>query len=317
MNEEQNIDRLTRIFHPHQMKKRDDAKKDGLRFIHYTSPDAAMKMIMNEEVWMRKSTTMNDFSEIEHGLACLDNVWNTGQHERFRSVLQNCFPGLPEEIEAEFRTWRPHLQVQTYLTCISEHLGGDEDKYGRLSMWRAYGGIGVVLNPAAFMATTDALATFSSPVRYQGVDDFAAAFNHIVDHMEHESDFIAARERQVVKWLGFMMLRYAVLCTKHPAFIEEREWRIFHTPTYQASEKVIKSIETIRGIPQPVCKIPLKNDAQVGLNNLEVSELVERIIIGPTPDPWVQAEAFVMALESKGVPNAHERVYVTNIPLRQ
>ena len=299
------------------MEKRDKAKETGLRFIHYTSPDAAMKMIVNQEVWMRKSTTMNDFSEIEHGLACLDHIWGTGQADRFRAVLEKCFPGLPDEIEGEFRQWRPHLQVQTYLTCISEHLGGDEDRYGRLSMWRAYGGIGVVLNPAAFMGMTDALATYSSPVNYKDVDGFAADFNALVDRMEYEIDFIAARERETVRWLAFMMLRYAVLCTKHPAFIEEREWRIFHTPTYQASDRVIKEVETIRGIPQPVCKIALKNDPMVGLNNLEVHELVEKIIIGPTPDPWVQAEAFIMALEKRGVPNAHERVFVTNIPLRQ
>ena len=36
--------------------------------------------------------------------------------------------------------------------------------------------------------------------------------------------------RETVSASAFNMLRFAVLCTKHPGFLEEREWRIIASP---------------------------------------------------------------------------------------
>lgn len=41
------------------------------------------------------------------------------------------------------------IETRTYITCLSEHLS-NEDNYGRLSMWRAYGhstGIALIISP--------------------------------------------------------------------------------------------------------------------------------------------------------------------------
>lgn len=310
--------RLFSIFQPHHLQKRTAVINGQMRFVHYTSPEAAMKMIRSSEVWLRKSTTMNDFSEIQHGLGCLDSVMRQPEMaSRFRGVLDYGFAGLSSEVESMFHQWRVDLVNQTYLTCISEHGGPDEDRYGRLSMWRAYGGIAVVLNPAAFMATTDALSTYSSPVRYRNEGGFYDDFASLIQQMEHDRDFIAAQPRETIKWMSLQMLRYFGLCTKHPAFMEEREWRIFHSPNYQSSPKMTRSIEIIRGVPQPIYRLPLANDPQAGLNNLSVPEIVEKVLIGPTPDAHVQAEAFAEVLKQAGVNNPWERIVVTAIPLRQ
>lgn len=314
----EDVDRILQITHSYDREKRSAARDLGLRFVHYTSPEAAIKMIRNEEVWLRKSTTMNDFSEIQHGLGCVDFALAHMQNRtRFQAALDHGHPGLFAEVDADFQKWRIDLVNQTYLTCISEHLDGDEDKYGRLSMWRAYGSVAVILNPAAFMGATDALATYSSPVRYRDKDGFLADFEAILQAMEHERDFLAARERQNVKLAVFQMLRYFGLCTKHPAFSEELEWRIFHSPNFQSSERMKRDIEIIRGVPQPVYKLPLKNAPDAGLHGLSVNDLVQKILIGPSLDAVVQAEAFVEELRLRGVGDPWQRVALTSIPLRQ
>ncbi len=56
------------IFYPHASKRRNAVMRQGTRFVHYTSAKSAMKILKTREVWMRKTSCMNDFMEVEHGL---------------------------------------------------------------------------------------------------------------------------------------------------------------------------------------------------------------------------------------------------------
>lgn len=49
-----------------------------------------------------------------------------------------------------------------------------------------------------------------------------------------------------------------------------------------------------------------------GLNNL-----LKKIIVGPTENPWVLYEAFVEELERAGVEDAPNKVVVSDIPIRR
>jgi len=49
---------------------------------------------------------------------------------------------------------------------------------------------------------------------------------------------------------------------------------------------------------------------------LDFPQVFDRLIVGPTPYPWPIYGAFVEALNANGVPNADERVFVSNIPIR-
>lgn len=317
MDSPENLDRLIRIFHPYATMKRDEVRQSGMRFVHYTSADAAMKMIQSRQVWMRKSSTMNDFSEIEHGLACVETAWRSPAAKHLKHTLEGKFPGLVDQLVQAYNSWRPHFQMETYLTCISEHGDGQEDRLGRLSMWRAYGNVAVVLRPDVFMSETASLAAYSTPVEYKDIQEFSTKFESIVATAEHEKDFIGNRQQDAVFKVIFTMLRLAVLATKHPGFVEEREWRVYYSPTLESSQKIRKEIEIINGTPQPVCKIDLVDDPQSGLNGLEVPALIDRIIIGPMQYPWVAAEAFTQLLSDAGVADAPSRVWISDIPLRQ
>jgi hypothetical protein len=114
----------------------------------------------------------------------------------------------------------------------------------------------------------------------------------------------------------FTTLTSAVICLKHEGFHEEKEWRVIHHPGRMPSPFIDSSVEVISGLPQRVYKIHFKNDPASGLTGLEPSELIDRIIIGPTQFPWVMGEAFVSALRDAGVTDADKRVFASQIPVR-
>ncbi len=111
--------------------------------------------------------------------------------------------------------------------------------------------------------------------------------------------------------------RYAVVCTKHPGFMEEREWRVIYSPAIRKSAVIVEDIETIGGVPQKVCKLPLKDQLELGLEGFDLSKLIDRVIVGPCQNPFEIYEALVELMSSAGVADANSKVFVSDIPLRQ
>src|SRR5215207_9602838 len=103
-------ERAAHIFFPFAMAKTDAARQSGMRFVHYSGAEAALGMLRNREVWMRKSSCMNDFSEVQHGRHCLLETWHGPTGRRFQGALNNLFPGVCEEITRLFDHWLPHFE---------------------------------------------------------------------------------------------------------------------------------------------------------------------------------------------------------------
>lgn len=316
---DENTMHMAGIFTPYFRDKRIFAKNNGQRFAHYTSAESAIKMLENGEVWLRKSSVMNDFSEIEFGWSNLHAAWNSPTGDKLKSLLDGMFEGSVKTIENLFDQEIANIRASTFLTCISEHDHlSEEHFYGRLSMWRAYGNVALVLSPDVFMReTAGLLQAYSNPVDYHTPQSFQVAFADIVATVEKEFAYLQAQGSQVVwGWMLFMM-RQMLICTKHKGFSEEKEWRIIHTPSQEKSPLIRNEIEVIRGVAQPVVKLKLQNMPDEGLTGLDVPSFIERVIIGPTQHPWVQREAFATVLEGQGVAAPYDRIVVSDIPLRQ
>jgi hypothetical protein len=203
------------------------------------------------------------------------------------------------------------------MICVSEHKA-DEDAIGRLSMWRAYGqpnGIGVVFNATPFHNSSDAIQTFSHPVFYLSDQEIKELFTRIVNSV-CSVDAVAAMSKEDLKSYVYNMLETFSLGLKHPGFREECEWRVVHRPGAASSERVSCSVQTVRGVPQRVYSLPLKNGEEEGLRGLAIPDLLDRIIVGPCQHPFIIREALVDQLTSVGVVDAHSRVIVSDIPLR-
>ena len=309
---------IGRLLFPYMAQRTRDVIAGGGRFVYYTTADTASRILGNRQVWMRSTTAMNDYMEVEHGFDCLNAAYNGEPGKIFNRALDACFPRLAAELLELFNGWLPGIRQDTYMLCVSEHLP-EEDRHGRLSMWRAYGGqagVALVLNGGVMFMESHALGAYSSPVAYLTPDAFAAEFARIAEAMIAEADYIRTLDRETIKNHAFNMLRFAVLCTKHPGFHEELEWRVVASPAMYPSELLSSSVEVVRGIPQTVLKINLLNHPDQGLTGLALPELLSRIIIGPCEFPLVVLKAFRQLLTAAGVPEPESKIFVSDIPLR-
>jgi hypothetical protein len=203
--------RLFEIFFPYAFRRIAEATASNRRLVYYTNADTAVSVIRKKQIWMRKSSLMNDYREIEHGFDCLSAAYKKS-HGRMQVVLDGMFPGLCGRLQERFNGWLPHFRTDTYIACASEH-DDSEDKFGRLSMWRAYGGttgVAIVLNGGPFFRPSDALKANSSPIAYEDANGFERKFVAMIDSVEQNSDFIKSVGEEVVISNLFSSLRYLV-----------------------------------------------------------------------------------------------------------
>lgn len=307
------------IFHPLAFEKYQAMHEPRARFVHYCSAEAAFHILKSKKMRLRNAAAMNDFMEIEHGSTCLARAWHSDTGVRLKEIVDGLFPGLSNGLANVLDAWSHNFRTETFIACLSEH-DPEEDELGRLSMWRAYGGssgVAVVMNPAAFLSVSDALQAFTSPVAYLSPETFELEFKRVVGNIESCLDFIEAEGRDNLYKSLFHAFRTSMLCTKHPGFSEEREWRIVYAPSLGSSNRIIPSVELIRGVPQIVHSIPFKDYPEEGLVGAELPQLIDRVIIGPTEFPHQLRQAMVSLLTDTGVTSAAEKVFVSTIPLRQ
>lgn len=309
--------KLTALLHPYLHEQLNDVKDTGACFVHYTSAAVAVSIIKNKQIWMRNAMTMNDFSEVQYGLDLLFAAYRGKVGELFKESLESVFPGVCSKFEKTFDSLHSSLKRDTYLTCFSRHRV-KENGLGRLSMWRAYGGqngVALVVNSDVFSLRTNSLGAYSSPVLYANQLVFDKWFGQVAENIQRENAFFRRRGEVDFQNRIFNLCRFAVLCTKHPGFAEEEEWRVIYS-LKERSDKLYRDVEIVRGVPQIVYKLPLKDHPAEGLVGLEIPKLFNRIIIGPTDNAFATYEALVELLDKAGVADAGNKVFESQIPLR-
>jgi hypothetical protein len=311
-------ERIRQIFFPYADSKAREALAANSCFVYYTTAETAIKILKTKQIWLRNTLAMNDYMEFDHGYGCFKAAYQKKPGKALDAALNKCFAGLADEARGHFDEWLPTIEHDTYMMCLSEHLAS-EDAHGRLSMWRAYGGpsgIALVLNSAALSIESDALGMFASPVAYLDADGFAAQVMTVARNVEREIDFVRTLQRDMIRQVLFNAFRFSVLCTKHPGFHEEREWRVIASPTMNPSPFLVDGIEVVRGAAQNVLKVDLQNHLEAGVRGLTIPELLDRVIIGPCEYPVVTLKAFRRLLSDAGISEPNTRVTVSGIPLR-
>ena len=86
------------------------------------------------------------------------------------------------------------------------------------------------------------------------------------------------------------------------------------------STNLTKEIETVKGVPQFVYKLPLRDIpgevGQTGFYGAEVKDVVNRIIIGPSANGIVIRDAFIHLLTKAELAEPQKKVFVSGIPIR-
>jgi hypothetical protein len=120
--------KLEPIFMPQARRQRlqagfgDDASSTPIRFAHYTSAEAALKIIETKRIWMRNVTCMADYREVHHGYDLLRGFFSDSvKRDSFIAALDACHSGIAQEVINQFDQRRSDIQLRTYVTSISEH----------------------------------------------------------------------------------------------------------------------------------------------------------------------------------------------------
>jgi hypothetical protein len=168
--------RLESIFMPYARKQRqefygeDKVHQTQARFVHYTSAEGALSIIKSMRIWMRNTNCMSDYREVQPAFDIFSSFFaDDTKRAAFIGALDACASGAAQEaIDLFNQSWKD-IRFNSYISALSEH-DKKEDLYGRLSMWRAFGGnvgrVGIAFNVPWFSGVTVALHLLFSPVAY-------------------------------------------------------------------------------------------------------------------------------------------------------
>jgi hypothetical protein len=292
------------------------------KFVHYTSADAGLKIVESKRLWMRSTTCMADYREVSHGYDLLLKYFRTeDKHSAFLAAMDDIRPGSAEAAIGMFDKWWTNIQVNTYITSVSEHVAATEDFFGRLSMWRAFGAgqprVALVFSVPWESQATAALGIMFGPVAYLSEASVLAALDNCLTDARRERDWLKTLPQEQFQGAIFQMLASSVCCLKHEGFWEEREWRGVYLHGFGQKTLLERATEVIGGVPQPIFKVPFDATASPELADLDLARILDRVIIGRTSYGWVMYEAFVEALAAAGAPDPAAKVKISNLPIRE
>ncbi len=321
----EHVMKLESIFMPRASRQRKEfygSQQSKARFVHYTTAEAALNIINTKCMWLRNAKCMSDYSEVQHGLGYLQKYFNDEKTEKFKVALDKSAPDAATEAIKLFNNWLSTIQFNSYIASLSEH-NDSEDLHGRLSMWRAFGDkstrVAIVFNVPWFSGGAKALNVMFSPVAYLNEAEVFGTMDEVIQNIgDNDNQKLLKKigKQEIIAYV-FTMLRAGVTCLKHQGFHEEREWRAIFTPQFSENKLMEYSTEVIRGIPQKIYKVPLDESVSSELDGLELSKILDRIIIGPTQYPMAIAEALSDALVRAGIRvDETQRIFVSDIPIR-
>jgi hypothetical protein len=292
------------------------------RFAHYTSADAALKIIRTRRLWMRDAGCMVDYREIEHGYQVhLDLLNQNNRRASFIAALDACVPGVALKGLNTFDQNWPSIRRETFIASLSEHRD-QEDFFGRLSMWRAFGSAGVrvalITKLPAFSTAGQAMMVTFTPVSYVTQQQAAEDLDAVIGEIPKNAAFLKSLTPEVIHSIVFIKFLAAAVSMKHEIFREELEWRAVYTRVLGAAAtlKIEHTVESFGGVPQKVYHLPLDGSLAPELAELDFAQIFDRLIIGPTQYPLSLRDAFVEELEKAGVKDPASKIQISYLPIR-
>jgi hypothetical protein len=319
MEIDENLKKLLDIFFPEFLRRKHLVENGQIDFIHYTTADAAVKIIGGKKFWLRDIRAMNDWKEIQHGIECFRYVINRPIGQKLVHLLGDIGLTFEQNLTDDLTKTISNLYNHTYIACLSEHTKED-DKNGRLSMLRGYSeafGVGLVFHPQTLLLERPGLnGVFVSSVLYADFEIFEHNFSEVVENLSNEIDFIKKFDFDKIKFIFLRWFMFAIACTKHIGFQEEKEWRLLYFPLIEYNNLLSFDIETIRGLPQIVHKLEMINKPEEGIEYIDIKDNLKKVILGPSFYQDVLGNAFIYLMNKNGFENTGQKVFASGIPLR-
>jgi hypothetical protein len=287
---------------------------------HYTSVKVLEAILNNNEVWLSNPLFMNDLEEVRFGITAGANLFVTSPEIEFACQTKQRF----DLLRGSFNYWHNQFAnehvLDTYVICYSEHQ--KEDRDGLLSMWRGYGGNGngvaIVFDTGKVPAWEESpliIAKVHYGTREERIDllktKLVTPFAGILrtsglpdDKLNHASFYF------------FQRLKLFAIFTKHRGFEEENEWRTVYLKerdTDKVLEKMIGYWIGPRGV-EP--KLKLKAIPGSPKMDVSLSNIVDRIILGPSISSPLAVASIQKMLDTLGKSELKQRIVASTIPFR-
>lgn len=264
---------------------------------HYTDAQGLLSIVESGVLWATNTRYLNDATELLHGLdVARERLLAYAGKAGLKAGTVQFVRGVGDPDQADVTGFlRRHLDV--YVTCFCED--GD-----LLSQWRAYAGrdsaggyaLGVGTRPPLQGWVQEAgkghryrlrRVLYNQDEQEAAVDSLLSHLVPILDAAPEESD----RWDAVASSLAEGLVDFAVCC-KHPAFAEEREWRIVYD---RSSDQTPLDLHHRSGRGLLVPYVELELPAPVGL--LAGHLPLKAINCGPGPEPALKQEGVRRLLE--------------------
>lgn len=257
---------------------------------HYTRATGALGIITSGELWCTSVYHMSDRQECVYA----------------RIIAQSCARELlrgemPEHRERFVSLLGEQLQrtdhTDFFAACFSEPAD-------LLSQWRGYAGIAgysLGFSLQALYSVTEKSGMFVGKVLYNQSEQ-EALLAPILRQLVAKYDFSAELDRDQVGKV-FMptvweLAKQAVLI-KHPAFSEEREWRVYSRPGNAHGCKMDFIVRNDRIVP--ILKMSLHNGTKTIGKQLRNDICLRTYDIGPGPDSSERFFAFSQLVQQSNV----------------
>lgn len=288
-------------------------------FAHYTSKNSAVSIISNEELWLKKTSEMNDISEVKHGVEYVTNHFMSCKRNKLWGIVDNIYTGLSDEIIKSYNAWYDDLYGETYIACFTAF--EESSAYGRLSMWRGYGRetpVALILNNSFLDADNNLYGIIITPVFYYTDDQvlsFFSEFNGIAQGLLNNGG--ANISREVVKSIFLQIFKTISFAFKHPGFSEEKEWRIVYRPSEASQGRLRKVISSDGTINNSFYRLPLSPNNSASIHGVSIRNNLDHVLIGPTSNLENTKSEIKHVLTKTGFQNLESIIRSSNIPYRE
>lgn len=271
------------------------ASPPGLLF-HYTSSEGLISILRSRELWASNVSFLNDIKEVEHAVdyarLAIDNAVRTGRVD-----------AADNAVVAEMRAYVGAAAKRYYIFSLSE-------ERDLLSQWRAYcppgGGysIGFPTKQLLLMAGTQgftlAPCIYDEQVQYRIVSEFLDAFVRKYRAALAAGAVEEDLRKQIAWEFGQHVTRYGI-ALKHPAFREEKEWRLI-SPMIQEPHPQLDYRPTSSRVV-PFFRFRLSDAQHPDLAHIDNEYLT--VVVGPTSDQSAAQMAVQFLLTSMLGGGAH------------
>lgn len=267
---------------------------------HYTDFGALNGILKNKEIWLNNLLNMNDLAEMSYFFYDMKEYVITSLNAM---ALNDKAKQVDQAFVSEMRS---EFQHSAYAACFTRHRddAGQWERYGK-------GGLGVCLAFREDLLKEMAHGAVSVQEVYYHTDISKHSLTTIVLNTAKNVEYFSTEDPFIADLMNDIWMQSVAY--KHPSFASEKEVRlVFYpfmsddfklTPQYYVSQTHIKKY------------YPFNIQTMCERNNIDITELITEIIIGPTSNQSIPIIQDYLA--DIGLSYLAEHVKKSKCPLRK